>query len=247
MRAQPLRTHKITSADRDLFAILGAHVPALAEGSVLAISSKIVAIAEGRVVPMANTDKSRLIAEQAERYLPVSASKYGVSLTITRGMLIATAGIDESNSDGHFILWPSDAQATANAVRAYLARRFSLSRVGVLITDSKTTPLRIGVTGVALAHSGFGALNDYVGVQDLFGRALRMTKVNVMDALAAAAVLVMGEGSEQTPLALIDDLPFVQFQERDPSAAELEQLRVSPEDDLYAPLLELAPWQRNRG
>ena len=245
MRVQPLRTHKITGADRDLFAILDAHLPALAEGSVLAITSKIVAIAEGRTVPFASAEKSRLVAEQAERYLPVSASKYGVSLTITRGMLIATAGIDESNSDGHFILWPSDSQAAANAVRAYLARRFSLSRVGVVITDSKTTPLRIGVTGVALAHSGFRALNDYVGVQDLFGRALRMTKVNVMDALATGAVLVMGEGSEQTPLAVVDDVPFVQFQERDPSAAELEQLRVSLEDDLYAPLLEHAPWQRN--
>src|SRR5690242_16188221 len=100
MRVQPLRTHKITGADRDLFAILEAHVPALADGSVLAITSKIVAIAEGRVVPMAGVDKQRLVADQAERFLPASASKWGVSLTITKGMLIATAGIDESNSDG---------------------------------------------------------------------------------------------------------------------------------------------------
>jgi F420-0:gamma-glutamyl ligase len=39
-----------------------------------------------------------------------------------------------------------------------------------------------------------------------------MTKVNVADALAAAAVLVMGEGSEQTPLVVIGDVPFVTFQ-----------------------------------
>jgi putative folate metabolism gamma-glutamate ligase len=247
MRIQPVRTHKITSADRDLFAILDAHLPAFGEGSVLAISSKIIAIAEGRVVPMASVDKQELVAEQADRFLPASASKWGVSLTITNGMLIATAGIDESNSDGHFVLWPSDAQRSANALRGYLVQRFGLSRAGVVITDSRTSPLRIGVTGVALAHSGFRALNDYVGVQDLFGRALRMTKVNVMDALATAAVLVMGEGNEQTPLAVIDDAGLVQFQDRDPSAAELEQLRVSLEDDLYAPLLERVPWQRKRG
>ena len=245
MRVQALRTHKITGADRDLFAILDAHLPAFGEGSVLAITSKIIAIAEGRVVPMAGADKAQLIAEQADQFLPANASKWGVSLTITNGMLIATAGIDESNSEGHFVLWPSDVQRSANALRGYLVKRFGLSRAGVVITDSRTSPLRIGVTGVALAHSGFRALNDYVGARDLFGRALRMTKVNVMDALATAAVLVMGEGSEQTPLALIDDLPFVHFQERDPSPAELEQLRVSPEDDLYAPLLAGAPWQRN--
>jgi putative folate metabolism gamma-glutamate ligase len=247
MRIQPLRTHKITSSERDLFAILDAHLPAFGEGSVLAITSKIIALAEGRVVPMAGVDKQQLVAEQADRFLPASASKWGVSLTITNGMLIATAGIDESNSDGHFVLWPSDVQRSANALRGYLVKRFGLSRAGVVITDSRTSPLRIGVTGLALAHSGFRALNDYVGVQDLFGRPLRMTKVNVMDALAAAAVLVMGEGSEQTPLAVIDDVGFVQFQDRDPSATELEQLRVSPEDDLYAPLLEPVPWQRNRG
>ncbi|HTV22359.1 MAG TPA: coenzyme F420-0:L-glutamate ligase [Polyangiaceae bacterium] len=244
MRVQPLRTHRIGSADRDLFAILDAHVTTLAEGSVLAITSKIISISEGRVVPMAGADKGRLIAEEAERFLPASASRWGVSLTLTRGMLIATAGIDESNSDGHFILWPSDPQATANAIRAYLAQRFSLARVGVVVTDSRTSPLRLGVTGIALAHSGFRALNDYVGVKDLFGRALRMTKVNVMDALATAAVLVMGEGSEQTPLAVIDDAPFVEFQDRDPTVAELEPLRVPPEDDLYAPLLEGVPWQQ---
>ncbi|HEU4580416.1 MAG TPA: coenzyme F420-0:L-glutamate ligase [Polyangiaceae bacterium] len=247
MRVLPLQTHKITSADRDLFAILDAHLPAFGEGSVLAISSKIIAIAEGRVVPIASVDKQELVAEQADRFLPASASKWGVSLTITNGMLIATAGIDESNSDGHFVLWPSDVQRSANALRSYLVQRFGLSRAGVVITDSRTSPLRIGVTGVALAHSGFRALNDYVGVQDLFGRALRMTKVNVMDALATAAVLVMGEGNEQTPLAVIDDAGLVQFQDRDPSAAELEQLRVSLEDDLYAPLLERVPWQRKRG
>ena len=244
MRIQPVRTRRISVSDRDLLALLDAHLPALAEGSVLAITSKIVSIAEGRVVPMSGVDKSRLVADEADQFLPASASRWGVSLTLTRGMLIATAGIDESNSDGHYILWPRDPQGTANAVRRHLATRFSLSRVGVVITDSRTSPLRLGVTGVALAHSGFRALNDYVGVKDLFGRALRMTKVNVMDALATAAVLVMGEGSEQTPLAVIDDAPFVEFQDRDPTAAELEPLRVPPEDDLYAPLLGSVPWQR---
>jgi F420-0:gamma-glutamyl ligase len=66
----------------------------------------------------------------------------------------------------------------------------------------------------------------------------------VRDALAAAAVLVMGEGSEQTPLALIKDLPFIAFQDRDPSPEELAAAAIALEDDLYAPLLTRAPWQR---
>ena len=40
----------------------------------------------------------------------------------------------------------------------------------------------------------------------------KVTKVDVVNALASAAVLVMGEGAEQTPLAVISDVPFVEFQ-----------------------------------
>jgi putative folate metabolism gamma-glutamate ligase len=246
MRIQPIQTHPIPPTERDLFALLDRYVHDVSEGSVLAITSKIVAICEGRSRPIDGTNKRELIVEEAERYLPAHP-KYGVSLTIKHDMLIATAGIDESNTDGCYVLWPSDAQRTANEVRAYLARRFALERVGVIVTDSRTTPLRIGVTGVALAHSGFRALNDYVGALDLFGRALRMTKVNVIDALATSAVLVMGEGDECTPMALLDALPFVTFQPRDPSTDELQALRVTLGDDLYAPLLTSVDWQRGRG
>lgn len=70
-----------------------------------------------------------------------------------------------------------------------------------------------------------------------------MTQANVRDALGAAAVLVMGEGNEQTPLAIIEDLPFVTFQDRDPTEEELVALWISIADDLYAPLLMRAPWQ----
>jgi len=246
VRIQPIETHAIPPSERDLLAILDRYVVRLPEGSVLAITSKIVAICEGRVVHAEGVDKHELIAREAQLYLPPHP-KYHVSLTIKDQMLIATAGIDESNSDGYFVLWPRDAQAAANTIRAHLARRFGLTQLGVIVTDSRTTPLRIGVTGVALAHSGFQALNDYVGTPDLFGRPLRMTKVNVTDALATTAVLVMGEGAECTPLALLEELPFVQFQPRDPSSEELSALRVSLEDDLYAPLLASASWQRGQG
>lgn len=242
MRSRAIQTHVISVSERDLFGILDRHLPPLPERSVVAITSKIVAICEGRVRPTAGTDKQRLIAEEAERYLPAD-SRWGVSLTLKQGLLIATAGIDESNADGWFVLWPSDAQRSAHAIRAHLAVRFGLTEVGVVITDSRSTPLRAGVTGVALAHSGFLALNDYVGKEDLFGRPLRMTKVNVMDALAASAVLVMGEGSECTPLAVIDEVPFVSFRADSPTPDELSRLRIAPEDDLYAPLLNGVAWR----
>jgi len=202
MRIHPIETHKITLKDQNVFAILDTYVSAFDERTVLAITSKIVSICEGRVVKIGTVEKRTLIAQEADDFLPAALNKYHMTLMIKQGMLIPTAGIDESNGDGYYILWPRDPQQTANAVRAYLQRRFSRTHVGVIITDSKTTPLRVGVTGVALAYSGFQALNDYVGTKDLFGRALRMTKVNVVDALATAA----GEDSVAKSFQLLERL-----------------------------------------
>jgi len=71
---------------------------------------------------------------------------------------------------------------------------------------------------------------------------MRVTRANIMDGLAASAVLVMGEGSEQTPMALIQDLPSIQFQSRNPTQDELDELQIAMEDDLYAPLLTSVDW-----
>ena len=60
--------------------------------------------------------------------------------------------------------------------------------------------------------------------------------------LAAAAVAVMGEGAEQTPLCVIDDRPFVRFRGRNPTAGELGYLRIPFEEDLFAPFLGSVPW-----
>jgi len=246
MQVQAIKTHRITTKDQNVLAILDAYLPTLHDGTILAITSKIIAICQGRVVPIGTVDKHTLIAQEAEYFLPPDLNKYHMTLTIKHGLLIPTAGIDESNGDGFYVLWPQAHQQTANEVRAYVQRRFGCQHLGIIITDSKTTPLRRGVTGIALAYSGFHALNNYVGTVDLFGRPLRMTQVNVVDALATAAVLIMGEGNEQTPLAVVSDLPFVTFQERDPSAEELQQLRIALEDDLYGPLFSSVQWHKGQ-
>lgn len=244
MNITPIKTHKITLKDKDLFQILNSYLPRIKEGSVVAITSKIVSICEGRMVKIGAVNKDELVKKEAEYYLPKELNRYQFFLTIKQGLLTPTAGIDESNGNGYYVLWPRDPQKTANEVRTYLAKKFALQKVGVIITDSKTTPLRWGVTGTAIAHSGFAALNDYIGKKDVFERELQVTKGNVMDGLAAAAVLAMGEGKEQTPLAVIENVPFVQFQLRNPTQKELKELKIQMEDDLYGPLLTSVKWRK---
>lgn len=226
--------------------LLDTYLLEIHERSILVITSKIVSLCEGRVIQKKHAEKNDFVPQEAEYYLPPSKSKYNVTITLNRNLLIPSAGIDESNGNGSLILWPADPQKTANDVRVYLKKRFNLAHVGVVISDSKTTPLRWGTTGIGLTHSGFSALNDFIGKPDVFGRLLTMTKVNVMDALACAAVLVMGETNEQTPLAIVSDVPFVEFQDRNPTGKELESLRIDMKDDVYEPLLTAVDWKKGK-
>ena len=244
MKIFPIKTHKIRPFKQNLLEILDKYLKTLRERSVVVITSKIVSACEGRVVKIKKVDKKEIIKKEAEYFLPPEENKYNITLTIKGGLLLPAAGIDESNGAGYFTLWPKNPQKTANQVRKYLCRRFPVKKIGVIITDSKTTPLRWGTTGITIAHSGFAALNNYIGKKDIFGRKLKVTKANVVDGLAASAVLVMGEGAEQTPLAVIEDLPFVKFQNRDPSDKELKDLRMNIEDDLYGPLLKSVKWRK---
>ena len=248
MKVSAVKTHKITQEDKDIFKILDQYILELPENSVVAVTSKIVSICEGSILKIDDTQgeefKEKLIQENSQYYISRASSKYNISFTITNNILSASAGIDESNGNGFYILWPKDAQDSANKIRGYLAQKFNVKNVGVIITDSKTTPLRWGVTGITLAHSGFNALFDYIGKEDLFGRAFVYEKLNLSDSLAAAAVLEMGEGSEQTPLAIIEEVKNIEFQERNPTAEELDSLRIGVEDDLFAPFLKNAKWEK---
>ncbi len=154
-------------------------------------------------------------------------------LTIKHGLILPSAGIDESNSaTDDYILYPLDPYASAKKLGEDLRARSGFNKVGVILTDSHTTSLRKGVTGVGLAHWGFRAIRSEVGREDLFGRKLKMTAVNVLDALSVAAVLTMGESSEARPIALLqyDQIEFT-------SSTSPDEIKIPLEEDLYGPLL----------
>lgn len=247
MNVKPVQTPKITDDCPQLSDLIDSVITAVPEQSVIAVTSKIVSICEGRIIPAKDADKAQLIDSESQYYIPPEQSKYNITLTITRNMLVPTAGIDESNGNGYFILWPEDPYASARLLRDHIVQKHKRKNVGILITDSKTTPMRYGTTGTAIAYAGFAALNNYIGTPDLFGRTLEVTKANVADGLAAAAVAVMGEGNEQTPIAVITDIPFVKFDAQAPSPDEQDELHIDIKEDLYGPLYTTTAWIRGKG
>ena len=244
MLVTPLRTDVITPGSHTLHGLLDAAITDLPEGSIVAVSSKIISLCENRVVPLEGTDRDALIEQEADVYLPADYSPYGHHFTIARGTMVGSAGIDVSNGAGTYVLWPADPQANANEIRAYLRRRFGLNNLGVLVTDCISQFLRLGAVGTCLAYSGFLPIKNYIGESDLFGRKLTVERANIAEGLAAAAVLAMGEGAEQTPLCVLSDLQFVEFCSDDPTAAELAATSVRLQDDLFAPFFLPAPWQK---
>lgn len=240
------KTKKIVEGD-DLFAVLKESLPKnLPENSVVAVSSKIIAICEGRIADPEKVSRDDLAKEEAEYYLPRESNPFDVMITIKDNTFIASAGIDQSNGNGTYVLWPKDLQQSANSIREFLVSAFRQD-IGVIVTDSRLSPLRWGVTGIALSHSGFAAINSYIGKEDVFGRKLRVETVNVADTLAAAAVGVMGEGAEQTPLAVVSDIPWVQFVDHNPTKEELDMLHIDMNKEVFTPLLTAVKWEKGGG
>ena len=227
-----------------LIDVLDNNLPQLDEESIVVVTSKIVSLSQGRVVPDDGKVRERdLIRQEADLWLGEATGRYGVYPTIKDGRLIANAGIDQSNAGGFFVLWPEKPFEVASQLWRHLKAKYKLRDLGILITDSHIVALRWGTRGFGLAWCGFEPLRDYIGKPDVFGRKLLMTKASVVDGLAAAAVLVMGEGNEQTPLAVIRDAQ-AQFASKPPSKKEIESLNIKPQDDLYAPILTAAPWRK---
>lgn len=245
MHIIPIHTDPILPKTQSLIDVVDQYVTTLSERSVVAITSKIVSLCEGAIVPREQTTKTDLAMQEADLHIDPAHNQYGIVITIKNKQLMLSAGVDGLNTNGYYVVLPKESQASAKQVWEYLKQKFHLSEVGVIITDSHTSPLRVGVTGIAIASYGFDATIDEGGRKDIFGEAMHV-RINVADALAASSVFVMGETNEQTPLAVITDLPSLRFYE---TAHEIEQKTGSIDslaEDVYHPLLLSLLWKSKK-
>jgi coenzyme F420-0:L-glutamate ligase/homotetrameric cytidine deaminase len=219
----------------------------LEDGDVVVVSESAVATWEGRVANLEEIVPGELARNLAFRYdkdpremeLILQESDQivggipGVVLTMKKGFLYPNAGIDHSNAPpGHVVLFPKDPQRSAAEIRRLLGRG---KRIGVIIGDSRTHPLRLGCVGVALACEGLAPVEDARGERDLYGRELKITRKAVADNLVSAAQVVMGEGGEGIPAAIIRGAPV---EIKDVSD---EIPKIPPKECMYIGALRTAP------
>ncbi|MBI2638216.1 coenzyme F420-0:L-glutamate ligase [Candidatus Peregrinibacteria bacterium] len=218
----------------------------ISERDVLIISSKIVALSQGRVIELKTIRPSRralklqkipyatgsedprfieLILREADKVFPGK-----MLTTLKNGMLIPAAGIDRSNiPDGFAILWPKNPWKTAQNLWKKMRSAFHIKKLGLVICDSHCQPLRWGTTGLALAWAGLNGVEDARGQKDIFGKKLQLTRKAVADNLASSALLVMGEAGEKTPFAIIRNAP-VKFTYRPQRSNEIF---VNPDECIF--------------
>jgi len=194
-----------------LLAAVGRAGLTLADGDVLAVTSKVVAKAEGRVValPADPDDRERardaIVAAETVR---VVARRGPTVIAETRtGIVAANACVDASNAGGdQLVLLPLDPDASARALRDRL-RAATGRDVAVVLTDTLGRPWRTGQTDVAVGLAGMAALADQRGLPDAEGRPLEATEIAIADELAGAADLVKGKLS-RIPAALVRGAPL---------------------------------------
>ena len=217
---------RIFLPSESLFDFITEHVDIIAEGDILVITSKICALSENRVRDIIQKDK--YIRQESKQIIETPWA----TLTLMNDGWGINAGIDESNANNTLILLPQNPFDTAHKLWKKLRHQFKLKKLGIIITDTRSVPLRKGTMGRAIGYAGVLPFKSYIGKKDLFNRKSRQTQSNIIDALASTAVCIMGEGNEQTPLVRMSDTPATYTQRT--LQGEETILTLEPKKDIFA-------------
>lgn len=242
MQVIPIKTRVMLPPKDDLWEVLDSALPKLRERDVIVVTSKIVSIGEGRCIPVGTAKKKRALIEREADYLARFPENRRTVFSVKGHTIVGSAGIDESNSNGFWTLWPQKPFDSAKEIWWYLRKKHRLSQLGVIITDSTSPPMRLGCIGISISFFGVHPLLRYIGKSDIFGRKFKFERSNLVDGIAAAAVVTIGEGDEQTPLAIVRDIPSLRFAPYDTR----HELLITPKQDIYYPLLKTLYEQKQK-
>jgi len=190
---------------------------------IIVIAQKVVSKAEGRIIRLADVEpdeEARRIAaivDKDPQVVKVILDDSRAVIRTRRGLLVteqqggwicANAGVDRSNvppganGDDYVTLLPVDADASAEAIRQAFIELIGVAPA-IIITDSHGRAWRIGTVGISIGCAGLPPLWDQRGLHDLYGYELMSSEECIVDELAAAASLVMGQSNEGQPVVIV--------------------------------------------
>lgn len=229
--------------DRVISALKNTEAKTIEDGDILLFAESPLSTTEGRnvrlddITPSAEayrlSDKYDLDPRVAEVVLMESDTIVGgipgYLLAGKWNLILPNAGVDESNApNGWVTRLPADPEASAGRLRKGIMERTGKD-AAVIIIDSRTHSMRLGVSGVAIGCSGILPITDERGKPDLYGNKLQVTRRAIADSLASTAELLMGESSEGVPVVLVRGYPYVRCEN-----CKIET--ISAEEDLFLSL-----------
>jgi len=216
------------------------------DGDVIAIAQKIFSKAEKRVIRLRDVVPSRKAKEigkltgKSPRFVElilretkdiVKASREVLLVEDKRGLICINAGVDKSNVEGrsNFALLPENPDESAEKFRMEITK-LTGKNVATIVCDTYSRPFRRGQVNFAIGVAGIKPFKDYRGKKDLFGQTLKVKNVAVVDEIAAAAELLMGQAREARPVIIFKGLNgVVEFCEK----CSTKELQISSEEDLF--------------
>ncbi|MGQ9641698.1 MAG: coenzyme F420-0:L-glutamate ligase [Candidatus Bathycorpusculaceae bacterium] len=216
------------------------------DGDIIVIAQKILSKAEKRIVtlrgfvPSKKAEEIAKITGKSPKFVElvltetkriVKASPEVLLVEDKRGLICINAGIDKSNVEGlgNFTLLPENPDASAEKCRMEI-KRLTGKNVAVIVCDTYSRPFRRGQVNFAIGVAGIKPFKDYRGKKDLFDNTLKVKNVAVIDEIAAAAELLMGQAKEARPVAIFKGLKdIVDFCEK----SSITELFISREEDLF--------------
>ncbi len=208
----------------DIAEIILERMPDLEERDIIVIAQKIISKAEGRICDLRNVVPSsdalelaqktgrdaklcQVIIDESEKILEVKGKV--IVTQLRNGMVCTSAGVDKSNLDSDsgnkIVLLPEDADRSARIIREKIESVLG-KHISVIISDSLGHPSRQGAVGQAIGFSGISGVSKMKG-EDFYGNASGSV-VNVVDQVASAASILMGQANEGQPIIVVRGMQY---------------------------------------
>jgi len=151
------------------------------------------------------------------------------------GHVCINAGIDSSNVGGGRLLKLPDRPDRCAAEIGRAVEKKTGKKISVIITDTNGRSFKNGQTNVAIGLYNIKPIRRWVGEEDLYGKVLEISEEAVVDEIAGAANLIMGEGNNGYPAVIVRGLDF--YTNEDVAITDL--YRDEEKDLIIRGLLEL--------
>lgn len=197
---------RIELQDRDIV-VIASTIVAKAEGEIFRLED--ITPGEEALETSARTGKdARFIQAVLARSREVFVEAPFMLVTTLSGHTCVNAGVDESNIEEGFLLYPPENPDVSASKLGENLEKLSGKKLSIIITDTNGRAFKIGQTGVAIGIYKIKPIKHWIGEKDLFGKVLEITEEAIADELAGAANLLMGEGAGGVPVVIVRGLDY---------------------------------------